>query len=149
MKCGDLCRCPARAVPQRLVVGQPSTRPVKGPKILWPRPFALAQPLTPIELLHGQSVLEVLRTKPLMAPAPGSDRRLSSEALRVGGHSHRSDHEQQGPVPGVRRRRPGARAGMRLRRERAHLHADDVHHVPRHRPMTSAHVKVAVPLACH
>jgi hypothetical protein len=38
--------------------------------------------------LHGQSILEVLRTKPLMAPAPGSDRRLSGEAHRVGGHSH-------------------------------------------------------------
>jgi len=46
------------------------------------------------EPLHGQRILEVLRTKPLTAPAPGSDRRLSGEALRVGGHSHRSDHEQ-------------------------------------------------------
>jgi hypothetical protein len=105
--------------------------------------------LTLIGPLHGQSILEVLRTRPLTAPAPGSDRRLSGEALHVGGHSHRSDHGQQGSVPGVQRRRPGARSGMRLRRERAHLHAHDLHHVQRNRPRTGAHGKIAGPLAGH
>jgi hypothetical protein len=38
---------------------------------------------------------------------------------------------------------------MRLRRERAHLHAGDLHQVQRDRPVTSAHVKITVPLACH
>ena len=35
---------------------------------------------------HGQSILKVLRTTPLTAPAPGSDRRLSGEAHQVGAH---------------------------------------------------------------
>jgi len=73
------------------------------------------------EPLHGQSILQILRTRPLTAPVPGSDRRLSGEAHQVGSHSHRSDHEQQGSLPGMQRRRPGPRAGMHLHRERAHL----------------------------
>src|SRR5258708_32904249 len=42
--------------------------------------LAHAQPL------HGQSILEVLRTRPLTALAPGSDRRLSVEGHQVAGH---------------------------------------------------------------
>ena len=87
----------------------------------------LAQPLTPIEPLHGQSILEVLRTRPLTAPAPGGDRRLSGEALHVGGHSHRSDHDPHGSLPGLQGRPTGARTGMRLRRGRAHLYTYDLH----------------------
>lgn len=86
-----------------------------------------------MELLHGQSILEVLRTRPLTGPAPGSDRRLSGEAHHVGRHSHRSDHEPHGSVPAVQRRRPGARPGMHLRRERPHLHTGGLHRMPRHR----------------
>ena len=82
-----------------------------------------------MQLLHGQSILKVLRTKPLTAPAPGSDRRLSGEGHQVGGHRHRSDHEPQRPVPGMRRWRPGARQGMHLQRERAYLHTRDLRHV--------------------
>jgi hypothetical protein len=68
--------------------------------------------------LHGQSILEVLRTRPLTAPAPGSDRRLSGEAHQVGGNSHRSDHEPRGTLPGLPRRWPGARTRMHVRRQR-------------------------------
>ena len=50
---------------------QPSTRPVKGPKILWPRRSRMRITPTRMEPLHGQSILEVLRTKPWTAPAPG------------------------------------------------------------------------------
>jgi len=89
----------------------------------------LARRSRPSKPRHGQSILEVLRTRPLTAPAPGSDRRLSGEARQVGGHSHRSDHEPQESVPGVQRWRPGARLGMHLRRERAHLHTCDLHRV--------------------
>jgi hypothetical protein len=100
----------------------------------------LAQPLTPIEPLHGQSILEVLRTKPLTAPAPGSDRRLSGEAHQVGSHSHRSDHEPQGSLPGLQGRRAGPRAGMRVRRKRAHLCARDLQPVRRQRACPSCAV---------
>ena len=100
---------------------QPSTGPVKGSKILWPRSSRTHATLPRAEPLHGQSILKVLRTRPLTAPAAGSDRRLSGEARHVGGHSYRSDHEPHGSVPGVQRRRPGARPGMHLRREGAHL----------------------------
>jgi hypothetical protein len=56
--------------------------PVKGSKILWPDPLA-EESLTLIDRQHGQSILEVLRTKPLTAPAPSSDRRLSGEVLHL------------------------------------------------------------------
>ena len=69
----------------------------------------------------------------MTAPAPGSDRRLSGEAHQVGRHSHRSDHEPHESVPGIWRRWPGARSGMHLRRQRAHLHTSGLHRVPRHR----------------
>jgi len=69
-----------------------------------------------------QSILEVLRTRPLTAPAPGSDRRLSGEARQVGSHSH-------GSLAGVPRRRPGSRSAMELQRERAQLHACNQHRV--------------------
>ena len=72
-------------------------------------------------------------TRPLTAPAPGSDRRLSGEGHQVGGHRARSGHEQQRSVHGVRRRRPGARPGMHLRYERTHLHTRDLHGVRRQR----------------
>jgi hypothetical protein len=108
---------------------QPSTGAVKGSKILWPRPLSTHINLGRTQPLHGQSILEVLRTRPLTAPAPGSDRRLSGEAHHVGGHSHRSDHEPHGSLPGMQRRRPGARTGMHMRRQRAHLHAHDLHRV--------------------
>jgi hypothetical protein len=95
-----------------------------------PRSFGrispLAQPLPPAQPRHGQSIFEVLRTMPLTAPAPGSDRRLSGEAHQVGGHPHRSDHEPHGSVPAVPRRQLGTRATMLLRRERAHLHTGDL-----------------------
>jgi hypothetical protein len=64
---------------------QPSTGAVKGSKILCPRPSRKRTPLACTEPLHSQSILEVLRTRPLTAPAPGSDRRLSGEAHQVGG----------------------------------------------------------------
>ena len=101
-----------------------------------PRSFGrispLAQPLPPAQPRHGQSIFEVLRTMPLTAPAPGSDRRLSGEAHHVGGHPHRSDHEPHGSVPAVPRRQLGTRATMLLRRERAHLHTGDLPSVRRH-----------------
>jgi hypothetical protein len=129
---------------------QPSTGPVKGSKILWPHPHPLGQPLTPIEPLHGQSILEVLRTRPLTAPAPGSDRRLSGEAHQVGRHSLRSDHEPQGSLPGLQGRRTGTRSRLHLRRERAHLHARDLPDVPRNRAVGRAasqeHRAIGVPL---
>ncbi len=87
----------------------------------------LAQPLTPIEPLHGQSILEVLRTRPLTARAPGGDRRLSGEALHVGGHSYRSDHDPHGALPGLQGRRTGPRFRVHLRRGRAHLYTYDLH----------------------
>jgi hypothetical protein len=105
---------------------QPSTGPVKGSKILWPLLARTHIPPACAKPRHGQSILEVLRTRPLTAPAPGGDRRLSGEAHQVGDHSHRSDHEPHGSVPGVQRRRPGARPGMHLRWEGAHLHAGDL-----------------------
>jgi hypothetical protein len=64
---------------------QASTGAVKGSEILWPRPFALTLSLTHPELLHGQSILEVLWTMPLTAHAPGSDRRPSGEGHLVAG----------------------------------------------------------------
>jgi hypothetical protein len=70
---------------------QPSTGAVKGSKILWPLLFRTHTNPPRTEPLHGQSIFEVLRTKPLTAPAPGSARRLSSEAHHVGSHSHKSD----------------------------------------------------------
>ena len=101
-----------------------------------PRSFGRAHPqaytLTSRELPHGQSILEVLRTKPLTAPAPGSDRRLSDEGHQVGGHRARSGHEQAS-VHSVRRWRPGARPGMHLRRQGTHLYAHHLHHLRRHR----------------
>ena len=143
--------------------------------------------LARVESLHGQSFLELLRTRPLTAPAPGSDRRLSGEGHQVGGHQHGpggpDDHQAQPagmdssqrscalrPLPpardhavtagqalsldlrhGVGRRapgprarqgrirqvrcvqgrRPGARSRMHLQRDRAHLHAYDLHRVRR------------------
>jgi hypothetical protein len=78
-------------------------------KILLAVPSRTRTPLARIEPLRGQSILEVLRTRPLTAPAPGSDRRLSGEAHQVGGHSQRSDHELQRSVPGLQRWRLGAR----------------------------------------
>jgi hypothetical protein len=57
-----------------------------------PRSFGRAPPHTHnpahSDPLHGQSILEVLRTSPLTAPAPGSDRRLSGEAHQTGGQQH-------------------------------------------------------------
>jgi hypothetical protein len=97
----------------------------------------LARPLAPIEPLHGQSILEVLRTRPLTAPAPGSDRRLSGEAHQVGGHSHRSDHEPRGSLPGLQGRRPGTRPCLHVRREGAHLRARDLPDVSRNRAVRS------------
>jgi hypothetical protein len=90
-------------------------------------PVPHAHTLTRTEPLHGQSILEVLRTRSLTAPAPGGDRRLSGEAHQVGAHPHRSDHEPHGSLPGVPRRRPGPCTGMHLRREGAHLHTCDLH----------------------
>jgi hypothetical protein len=57
------------------------------------------------EPLHGQSILEVLQTKLLTAPAPDTDRRLSGEGHQVGGHSRRSDHEQHGSLHSLPGRR--------------------------------------------
>jgi hypothetical protein len=88
---------------------QPCTGPVKDFKILWPRPSRTHANLPRPEPLHGQSILKVLRTRPLTAPAPGSDRRLSGEAHQVGGHPHRSDHEPHGSLPGMPSRHARAR----------------------------------------
>ncbi len=89
----------------------------------------LARRSRPSEPRHGQSILEVLRTGPLTAPAPGSDRRLPGEGHQVGGHRHRSDHEPNGSLPGMSRWWLGARTGMHLRREQAHLHTRELHRV--------------------
>ena len=59
---------------------QPSAGAVKGSKILWPRPSAPILNLARAEPLHGQSILKVLRTKPLTAPAPALARTLNSAA---------------------------------------------------------------------
>ena len=112
---------------------QPSTGAVKGSKILWPRPLRTPHNHPPTAPLHGQSILEVLRTKPLTAPAPGSDRRLSGEAQHVGSHPHRSDHGQQASVPELQRRRLGALPRMHLLWQRAHLHVRDLHRLRRQR----------------
>jgi hypothetical protein len=79
-------RAAGSSLRQRSEPGTPFHLPaaVKGSKILWPRPLRTPHNLPPTAPLHGQSILEVLRTKPLTAPAPGSDRRLSGEAHQVG-----------------------------------------------------------------
>jgi hypothetical protein len=82
---------------------QPSSGAVKGSKILWPHPPGLARRSRPSEPRQSQSILGVLRTRPLASPAPGSDRRQSGEAHQVGGRSHGSDHEPQRSLPGMRR----------------------------------------------
>jgi len=96
-------------------------------------PLRVHTNLACLEPLHGQSILEVLRTRPLTAPAPGSDRRLSGEGHQVGSPRRRSGHEQQRQVRDVRRRRLGPRPGMHVPWERAHLPAHDLHRVQRQR----------------
>jgi hypothetical protein len=69
--------------------------------------------------LHGQSILEVLRTRPLTAPAPGRDRRLSGEGHQVGGQrlgaGGNGEHQAQpagmdsSPAPRTLRSLPPAR----------------------------------------
>ena len=49
----------------------------------------------------------------------------------MGGHRHGSDHELH-DLPGMPKRRPGARPGTHLRREGPHLHTGGLHRVPRH-----------------
>jgi hypothetical protein len=101
---------------------QPFTGAVKGSKSFGRALHRPRNPSRASSLLHGQSILAVLRTKPLTAPAPGGHRRLSGEARQVGGHSLRSDHEPQGSLPGLPGQRPGPWPWVHLHRERAHLH---------------------------
>src|SRR5215469_11441119 len=120
---GNQTRAVAKGGPHPAREYQPSTGAVKGSKILWPGHLCTQTSRIYAELAHGQSILKVLRTKPLTAPAPGSDRRLSGEAHQVGGHppgtGGRHDHHAQAAVADLSQRSlphmPGRRPSPRSR----------------------------------